>query len=173
MGVGMSDKIIAVIGGGIFGCTTALALDSAGYEIILLERQLDIVMSASSNNTNRIHQGFHYPRDLQTAKDCRDNYQRFESHFKDCLVERHPSIYGIAEEHSMTTKEQFLIFCDKLGLSYSIVDDRPLNMKIDSCNLNILCDEAVLNSNKIRENLHQRINNSNMNGFYNYKLLQP
>ena len=91
-------KKVAVIGAGVFGCNVALAIANAGYNVALLERLPDIIMGTSKNNTNRVHQGFHYPRDMQTAIECRDNYSRFETEFREALLDNYPNIYCIAEE---------------------------------------------------------------------------
>ena len=32
---------------------------------------------ASSNNTNRLHLGYHYPRDLNTAQQCKKGFELF------------------------------------------------------------------------------------------------
>jgi len=153
----MSGKTIALIGAGIFGCTIALRLSEFGYKVILLERESDILMSTSSNNTNRIHQGFHYPRDEQTARDCRDSYQRFECEFGDALLDKHPAIYGIASERSLTTKQQFLTHCFNLKLDYTIVNPKHLGLDVKGCEFYIWCNESVLDSNKIRKILIQKI----------------
>src|SRR4030043_315123 len=131
-------KRVAVIGAGVFGCNVALGIANAGYDVVLLERLPDIIMGTSKNNTNRVHQGFHYPRDIQTAIECRDNYQRFEAEFRDALLVDYPNIYCIAENNSLTSKEEFIKFCDFLGLSYSAVDLNRFSVKIDGCNFGIL-----------------------------------
>ena len=60
-----------IIGGGIFGCLSAIELSKLGREVILIERMNNIMEGASSNNTNRLHLGYHYPRDLNTALQCK------------------------------------------------------------------------------------------------------
>ncbi len=49
---------IAVVGAGIFGCSIALELDKCGYEVILFEKEEDILLKASKHNHNRIHYGY-------------------------------------------------------------------------------------------------------------------
>jgi len=158
----MSDEIkrVAVIGAGIFGCNVALAIANAGYKVDLLERLPAILMGTSKNNTNRVHQGFHYPRDVQTAKECRDNYSRFETEFREALLNDYPNIYCIAENNSLTSKEEFLEFCDSFWLSYSMIDLNCFAVKINGCNLGISCQETIIDSDILRNMLISKINNS-------------
>ena len=58
---------VAVVGGGIFGCTTAWKLAKNGYEVDLFEKNDDIITQASSINQYRLHRGYHYPRSKETA----------------------------------------------------------------------------------------------------------
>ena len=153
-------KKVAIIGAGIFGCNIALALADVGYDVVLLERLPDIIMGTSKNNTNRVHQGFHYPRDMQTAIDCRDNYRRFEMEFGDALLDNYPNIYCIADEKSLTTKEDFIVFCDRLGLSYSAVDLNTFTVKIEGCGLGVSCQETILDSDILREIIRSKILNN-------------
>ncbi len=152
-------KSIAVIGAGIFGCTAALALAKTGYKVVLFERLPDIIMGTSENNTNRIHQGFHYPRDMKTAIECRDNYRRFETEFREALIDDYPNIYCIAEKFSYTSKEEFIKFCDALGLSYSMIDLNRFDVKINGCNLGISCQETIIDSDLLRNMLISKIKN--------------
>jgi hypothetical protein len=156
---GEVEKVV-VIGAGVFGCNVALAVANAGYDVVLLERLPDIIMGTSKNNTNRVHQGFHYPRDMQTAIECRDNYGRFETEFREALLDNYPNIYCIAEKYSLTSRKEFIKFCDVLGLSYSVIDLNCLNVKIDGCTLGISCQETILDSDILRNILRTKIVNN-------------
>jgi hypothetical protein len=153
-------KRVAVIGAGVFGCCVALAAAKEGYEVVLLERLSDILLGTTDNNTNRVHQGFHYPRDMQTATECRDNYRRFEMEFGESLLENYPNIYCIAEEKSLTSKDDFLKFCDALGLVYTMTDLNRFGVDICGCNLGILCQETIIDASILRSNLRSRIANN-------------
>src|SRR4030042_818397 len=150
-------KRVAVIGAGVFGCNVALVIANAGYDVVLLERLPDIIMGTSKNNTNRVHQGFHYPRDMQTAIECMDNYSRFETEFREALLDNFPNIYCIAEEKSLTSKDDFIKFCDVLGLSYTVIDLNCFSVKIEGCNLGISCQETILDSDILRNILRLKL----------------
>ena len=55
---------VAVIGCGIFGAEIAIRAKSLGLSVSVYEANNDILSGASANNQNRLHLGFHYPRDL-------------------------------------------------------------------------------------------------------------
>ena len=63
----MKNKI-AIIGGGLFGITIYLILKKNGIDCTLFDKNKKILQGASSNNLNRVHFGYHYPRDYETAK---------------------------------------------------------------------------------------------------------
>lgn len=148
---------VAVIGAGIFGCNVALAIANAGYDVVLLERLPAILKGTSENNSNRVHQGFHYPRDIKTATECRDNFVRFETEFKEALVSDCLNIYCIAAEHSLTSKEGFIKFCDLIGLAYSVVDLKHYSLEINKCSLGILCKETIVDVSTLRNILESKI----------------
>lgn len=148
---------VAVIGAGIFGCNVALAIANTGYDVVLLERLPAILKGTSENNTNRIHQGFHYPRDVKTATECRDNFARFETEFREAVVSDFPNIYCIAAEHSLTSKEDFIKFCDLIGLAYSAVDLKRYSMEINRCSLGISCKETIIDLGTLRNILESKI----------------
>lgn len=58
---------IIIIGGGIAGCTTALELAKAGFEITILEKKSDILQGTSAKTPGRMGLGYHY-FDTATAK---------------------------------------------------------------------------------------------------------
>lgn len=152
-----NNKKVAVIGAGVFGCCVAMAASKEGYDVTVFERLPDILLGTTDNNTNRVHQGFHYPRDVQTATECRDNYRRFELEFGDALLENYPNIYCIASQKSLTSKEDFIKFIDALGLVYTMTDFKSFNVDIRECNLGILCQETIIDASILRSILRSQL----------------
>ena len=72
-------KKIAIIGAGLFGVTTYLLLKQKGFDCTLFERKNKILDGASTNNLNRVHFGYHYPRDQETAKQSTKGYNSFKN----------------------------------------------------------------------------------------------
>jgi glycerol-3-phosphate dehydrogenase len=61
------DAQVAVIGGGVVGCAVAHALARFGVEVILMEAEPDLGMSASGTNSGILHTGFDSaPGELET-----------------------------------------------------------------------------------------------------------
>jgi D-amino-acid dehydrogenase len=50
-----------VIGGGIHGLSSAIALAKKGLEVSLIEKNSDLLMGTSGATHNRAHKGYHYP----------------------------------------------------------------------------------------------------------------
>jgi glycine/D-amino acid oxidase-like deaminating enzyme len=96
----------AVIGGGFFGCMTALEL-SRSRRVVLLERGDDLLRRASYHNQARVHHGYHYPRSLRTALRSRINFPRFVREFEFCIERGFDKYYGIARQFSKVTARQF------------------------------------------------------------------
>jgi glycine/D-amino acid oxidase-like deaminating enzyme len=71
---------LAIIGGGAFGAVIALKLAEAGESVTIFERRDELLLGASVNG-NRLHYGFHYPRDDETARQCLRGYREFRREF--------------------------------------------------------------------------------------------
>lgn len=120
---------IAVIGAGLYGRYIADMYTKSGHSVTMfaLEDCLDFDQSsrncASLINQARVHNGYHYPRSLATAKQSSRNYSRFKEEFKDALIE-FDQIYSIPKRGSSTSSRQFERFCNRadLYLSETTVD---------------------------------------------------
>ena len=62
-------KKALVVGAGVFGLTSAIALSHNGYDVIVREKEDDLMKGASSINQYRLHKGYHYPRSIETTQD--------------------------------------------------------------------------------------------------------
>ena len=114
----MSSKYeVAVIGGGIFGAEVALAAASLGLSVKIFEAKDSIMAGASKNNQNRLHLGFHYPRDLETGRQSIRGFYDFKEKYHDCVMGQFDNAYFIASEGSLTSPENYLKFCNDLGLN--------------------------------------------------------
>lgn len=107
---------VGVIGAGIFGVSIALELAGSGFAVSLYEKSDDILTGATARNLFRVHRGYHYPRDLDTAHSARDGYLSFAQTFGAAFATAVPHHYAIAPT-SRTTAEQFEAHCEVLGMS--------------------------------------------------------
>lgn len=78
---------ITIIGGGIAGCTTALELAKQGHEVVILERDSDILRGTSARTPGRMGLGYHY-FDSQTAKFYMEHTVDFMRQYSDCFLGR-------------------------------------------------------------------------------------
>lgn len=76
---------ITIIGGGIAGCTTAIGLGKQGHEVVILERDLDILQGTSARTPGRMGLGYHY-FDSDTAKFYMTNTIEFMKKYSDCFL---------------------------------------------------------------------------------------
>lgn len=59
---------VSIIGGGIFGVTIFLFLRRKKIDCYLYEKKNLLLSGATTRNLNRIHLGYHYPRDYKTVE---------------------------------------------------------------------------------------------------------
>ena len=148
---------VAVIGCGVFGAVIAIGLAEAGADVTVFERQQDILQGASQNNQRRLHQGFHYPRDLATARQCVRGFSRFRDAFPDCVSGGWPNAYFIASEGSKTAPEDYRLFAERLGVEFTTIDVATFEPEVRGVSAGILVPEAVYDCSILRETLRGRL----------------
>lgn len=101
----MSNKKIkiAIIGAGWFGCHIGYELKKKNFDICIFEKNKDIFTNASGNNTNRLHQGFHYPRSFKTRKMSYEGYKKFKKIYPSFSIKLNKNIYAIANDKNNKT----------------------------------------------------------------------
>ena len=109
---------VLVIGAGLFGSSVAAILASKEVKVDLVEEENDIMKMASRVNHNRIHLGYHYLRSIETAEQSIEGLLSFLFHFGNAVIYQFPNFYAIAKEGSKTSPQQFLDFCERVGIGY-------------------------------------------------------
>jgi len=110
------DEHVVIIGGGFYGCCLALFHHAQqGYRVTLLERSSELLTRASYNNQARVHQGYHYPRNVVTGLRCVANFARFVQDFGEAVDRSFTKLYAIARLNSKVTANQFWGFCQRVG----------------------------------------------------------
>ena len=69
---------VVVVGGGIVGCATALALVSRGKRVVVVEKEDEIGRHQTGHNSGVIHSGLYYKPGSQKAKLCVEGRTRLE-----------------------------------------------------------------------------------------------
>ncbi|MDD4859937.1 MAG: FAD-dependent oxidoreductase [Dehalococcoidales bacterium] len=108
---------VGIIGGGIFGLSCALNLNRT-HEVTVFEQGNDILRGATYANHNRHHYGFHYPRSPETARQCLESRALFEETYGECCFMNFADYYGVSRDNSLTTPENYVRFCEQMGLEF-------------------------------------------------------
>ena len=158
----MSDRKIAIIGAGIFGCSTALELAKEGYDVTVFEQDKEIMLRATKNNHNRIHYGYHYPRSLDTTKQSLDGLTSFLASYGEAVLFGFENYYAIAKDNSLTSAAQFKEFCKEAGIGYKLAypDEILINPSlISEC---YLVEEPIYDWNRLQHIVKLRLSKSNV-----------
>ena len=160
-------KSIAIIGGGIFGALNALKLNESGHDVTVLERSEDLLMGASFNNQNRLHLGFHYPRDDETARQCIRGYDSFKKTFSSSILSDFQNAYFISSKGSNTSPEEYIKFCKRHSLPYKRIELNSFYPKVNNVDLGLMCGESVYDCAILRTLIIGMLKEQNIKILYN------
>ncbi len=147
---------VAVVGAGIFGITSALKL-SENLNVVLFEKNDDILQNASSINQYRLHRGYHYPRSIETALTSKEGTNTFTDVFNECEMKDTKQFYAIASMGSKVSPDEYINFMDKCDLHYRVVENDLVTSNVaelyevfeglfDPCKLYNSCKKYLDNS---------------------------
>lgn len=105
-----------VIGAGIYGLFAASFLGKRGFKVVLVEMDSNPLQRASYINQARVHNGYHYPRSVSTAEKSAQYFERFNQEFSFAVHSTFRKIYAISKNDSLTNAEQFIKFCNFVGI---------------------------------------------------------
>lgn len=147
-----------VIGGGLYGCSVAAFLKERFDNILIVEREADLLCRASYVNQARVHKGYHYPRSFNTAYRSSVNFPLFLNDFHECIKDKFINLYCIARSSSKTSSRQFEKFCHNIGAPF-----RPARTALKKLFSPRLIEsvyeveEFVFDASLIRELLRERL----------------
>lgn len=118
----MKEYDIVIIGAGIYGVYASLNEEFMDKKVLIIEKESSIMTKASFVNQARIHNGYHYPRSIQTARTSAKYFNRFYQEYKFAINKEFKSIYAISKENSYTSKEKFEEFCNETKIPYKEID---------------------------------------------------
>jgi glycine/D-amino acid oxidase-like deaminating enzyme len=122
----MQHYDVAVIGGGFFGCSIALHLKRYVKNVVLIEKEPDIMLHASYNNQARVHGGYHYSRSLLTALRSRVSFADFVRDYEDCVDASFDKYYAVGRYFSKVSSRHFFQFCKRIGAH---IEPAPANVR--------------------------------------------
>jgi hypothetical protein len=156
---------IAVIGGGIFGVTTAIKLAN-NHDVDLYERNSDILGSASGINQYRLHRGYHYPRSSETALSSLKSEMLFKAEFPEAILNKFDHYYCISKNDSLTSKNDYIDFCNQLNLDFEEVNLDILNNS--NISLTIKAKESLFDPNILKIICWKKLKSKNVNVMLNH-----
>jgi hypothetical protein len=156
-----APKTVAVIGGGIFGITSALAIARKGYPVVIFEKEQDLIQGASLVNQCRVHMGYHYPRDIKTAGDSLDAKAHFEKRFAPA-IRQIDNYYLVAKEGSLTSARRYAAFCQKIGLPYAVSWPRGVVIIKEKIEKSFKVPETIFDAHKVRDLLRGELLQADM-----------
>ena len=155
--ISYKDNHALIIGGGIFGLSTAIILGENGYNVTLVEKEKDIMTKASLVNQNRIHMGYHYPRSISTGKESLIGIENFKKYYPESFNEDFKKYYGIAKHGSKVSAEEFFEFCMELKLP--LKEEYPEDPLIDRSKLQAcwITPEPIFDFNALKTLIIKKI----------------
>jgi hypothetical protein len=148
---------IAIIGAGWYGCHIGLSLKNKGVEIDIYEEESQIFTKASSNNQNRLHLGYHYPRSYKTRSQARIGYSKFYSQYNKMCIEVKNNIYAVDNKRSLLDFETYkcIMSCSKLPVDKAI----PLDLVDKFSNLSgfISTNEKLIDFNMVKDYFNNQL----------------
>lgn len=118
----MEKYDIIIIGAGIYGLYASLNENFSQKRILILEKEEDMLTRASYINQARVHNGYHYPRSISTAKTSAKYFDKFYEEYKFAINKEFKSIYAISKDNSYISKEEFETFCKSIHIPYQQID---------------------------------------------------
>lgn len=105
-----------VVGAGIYGLYSALSLARKGLQVVVLEKEAEAFTQGSYVNQARVHNGYHYPRSYSTAKKTAQYFDRFVRDYDFAINKSFKKIYALAKNYSYSSGEDFIRFCQNVGI---------------------------------------------------------
>jgi len=155
-------KKALIVGAGVFGLTSAIALSHNGYDVVVREKEDDLMKGASSINQYRLHKGYHYPRSIETAQECQRGLQTFKRKYESSVVNGNiQHLYSISSEDSLVSGDEYKNFLEKVGLEYYEREPMP------NCDLTIQANEELFNPEQLILSLHKKLYSSGIKVYVN------
>lgn len=145
-------KKIAIIGAGWVGCHLAKNLKD-NHNVKLIDKS-GIFAETSFRNQNRLHMGFHYPRNFNTRKLCYDTFDKFSDEYSNIISKVENNIYAIPKDKSVIDFQTYKNILTYEKLNFRNFDLNALK-NIEGC---IACDEKHINHKIAKKYFDQQLN---------------
>ena len=171
MGMELNKVDVAIIGGGFYGCCLALLMKKNFTNVVIFEKGHDLLQRASSINQARVHNGYHYPRNLVTAYRSFINFPRFVLDFKKAIISDFIKLYAIARNNSMVNANQFFRIYKLMNAPIKVAGKEykslfNLDLIEEVFTVNEVAFDAVILKNILKEKLER----NNIPVYLNYEV---
>jgi len=162
------NKTIIIIGSGWYGLYSSLLLKNK-FNIIILEKNADIFNNSSYYNQNRLHLGYHYPRNNATRQICLNGYDKFINKFPEIVDDINKNYYIISKESVIDYESYLTIFNSNKKYEHEIINNH-IFLNIDG---NIIQNkEKIINSDKAYKYFKNKIDNNLIKFNYTVKTIK-
>ncbi len=153
-----------IIGGGFYGLRIAqFLIDELNVKnILIIEKENDVMQRASYNNQARVHNGYHYPRSILTALRSRVNLPIFSNEYESAIVKDFDKYYAIARNFSKVSSRQFQRFYERIGAEIQLAPEAMQYFDKKLIEDVFLVKEYAFNSATLKSILLQRLNERNV-----------
>lgn len=163
----LNKKRIAVVGGGIFGISSAISLSKDAH-VDLYESNSGLLKSASSINQYRVHRGYHYPRSKETAHATNKSNDLFLKNFHCKNILPVENYYCISKTESKVSGQEYLDFLNSVGLEYEISNIPDNIIKPESIELSVKVKEFLFNPYYLITSAEEQLKQSTVKVKLNY-----
>ena len=161
----MKNYDMVIIGAGIYGLYLANIEEFKAKKKLIIEIDDDSFKRASFINQARLHNGYHYPLSLETAKDAHEHFKQFYKEFSFAVNNSFKSIYAVAQEGSASTAKEFEAFCDKVGIPLEKINPSDF-FKDGMVEAAYVTEEYTFDANKIKDYLISSLKEKNTDIIY-------
>lgn len=168
MNKALNKRNIAVIGGGVYGCTVAIFLAREKFNVSLYEKAADIMTAASSINQYRLHRGYHYPRSVDTILSCLNATPSFEDEYDKAIIRHNMHHYCIAKKQSLVNGIDYLKILNQNDLPY--IEELPAHINPDTVDIAIRVQENLYSPFILARILKNRMKKNGVKIYLNTKV---
>lgn len=159
---------VAIVGGGVFGVTTAIVLAQNWHSVDLYEQENDIFTHASGINQYRLHRGYHYPRSRDTMIECLTGEEWFRDFYRQAVLDDGiDHYYCIAKKDSKVSGNEFIEAMKDTGLEYD--ESYPDTVNREAVSLSVKVKEYLYDPVKLKETAIDYLTASKVNIILNHR----
>lgn len=140
-------KRIGIIGAGWYGLYIASVLQN-DYDVTIFDKESEIFTSSSAKNQNRLHLGFHYPRNYTTRSKCKKYFDLFLNKFeKEGIIETVNNNWYVISKRSLLDYQTYYSIYSYEHYDMELIDNNHFN-NIDGKIINV--SEKYINPEKVK-----------------------